>query len=192
MGGGKKESSQNVDHLGQMARALFNETSALRKEYQGQSLEALKTGGIGAQIPIIARALEASKSAASQSRQQTVDSLSRSNLAGTPFGQAILAQQEIQGNQHTADIPTQYAQSFISQIPSFITALTGQGIQGQQGAAQNEVSLYNSYNQGVSSFNNMLGGKVFDFGTQAIMGAMGGAMGGGGMTGAIKGMSGKL
>lgn len=192
MGGGKKESSQNVDQLGQMARALFNETAGLRKEYMGQSMEALKTGGIGAQIPIIARALEASKSATSQSQQMTQDSLGRSGLIGTPFGQSILAQQIMQGNQHTADIPTQYAQNFISQIPSFITALTGQGIQGQSGAAADEVSLYNSYNQGVSGFNNMLGGKVFDFGTNALMGAVGGMAGGGGMSGAMKGMAGKL
>lgn len=150
-GGGKKESSSETDYLGQYARALFNQTSPLRKEFTDQSLEALKTGGIGAQIPLIARAVEASKAQTSQNLQTTQENLAKSRLAGTPFGQAIMAGSRIAGDQATARIPTDYAQGFISQIPGFIGAMTGTAVQGQSGAAANQTQLYSSYNQGYSN-----------------------------------------
>ncbi len=186
MGGGKKENSPQTDHLGQMARALFNQTAGLRSEYLKQSEEALKTGGINAQIPIIARALEHSRQAQSQSRQTTTDNLARTGLAGTPFGQSILAQQEMTGNQQIADIPTNYAQHFISQIPAFITSMTGQGMQGQAGASQNETQLYSSYNNAygqvmptIISQGLGMAGKIAGAAAGGMMGGMGGgAMGG--------------
>lgn len=150
-GGGKKESSYETDQLGQYARALFNQTSPLRNEFTKQSLEALKTGGIGAQIPLIARALEASKAQTSRDLVTTQDDLARTRLVGTPFGQAIMAGARIAGNQATARIPTDYAQGFISQIPGFIGAMTGTAVQGQSGAAANQTQLYSSYNQGYSN-----------------------------------------
>lgn len=172
-GGGKKESSSETDYLGQYARALFNETSPLRKEFTDQSLEALKTGGIGAQIPLIARAIEASKAQTSQNLFTTFENLSKSRLAGTPFGQAIMAGSRIAGDQATARIPTDYAQSFISQIPGFIGAMTGTAVQGQSGAAANQTQLYNSYNQGYS---NILSASIPGF--QQMAGSMiGGAAG---------------
>ena len=190
MGGGKKENSSQTDDLGQYARLLFNETARLRNELTAQGLEALQTGGISARLPIIARALEASKSAASQSRQQTIDSLARSNLAGTPFGQAILAQQEIQGNQHTADIPTQYASNVIGLIPQYITALTGQGITGLGGAASAQTGLYGSYNNAYGQTTNTLASKGFSAATGALSGAATGAAVGGPWGAAIGGIAG--
>lgn len=186
MGGGKKENSPQTDQLSSMARALFNQTAGLRKEYTNQSLEALKTGGITAQIPIIARALEHSRRAQSQSRQTTTDNLARTGLVGTPFGQSILAQQEITGNQQIADIPTNYAQSFINQIPNFVSTMTGQGIQGQGQASSNEVQLYGSYNNAygqvmptIISQGLGMAGKIAGAAAGGMMGGMGGgAMGG--------------
>lgn len=150
-GGGKKENSSETDYLGQYARALFNETSPLRQEYTKQALEGLRTGGIGAQIPLIARAVEASKAQTSQDLLTTQENLNKSRLSSTPFGQAILAGTRIAGNQATARIPTDYAQGFIQQVPGYAMGLTGQAVQGQTGASSNQVGLYNSYNQGYSN-----------------------------------------
>lgn len=138
MGGGGKGSSNNTDtsaQLGQLAQTLFNETSPIRSELLGQGLEALRTGGIGAQIPMISRAIESSKSQLSQDLTGMQESLASTRLVGTPFAQHILGQGRIAGNQGIANIPTNYAQNFISQLPSFVSSLTGQGVSGMGSAA---------------------------------------------------------
>lgn len=190
MGGGKKENASQVDDLGSYARLLFNETAGLRQEFTDQGLEALQTGGINAKIPIIARALEASRGAMSRSRQTTHDSLARSNLAGTPFGQSILAQQEITGNQQIADIPTQYASNFVSLLPQYISTLTGQGVTGLGGAASAQTGLYGSYNNAYGQTTNTLASKGFDAATGAMSGAATGAMVGGPWGAVVGGLAG--
>lgn len=149
-GGGKKESSGETDQLGQYSRALFNETSPLRQQIENQGLEALKTGGIGAQIPMIARAVESSKSQLATDLQSARDDQAKYRLNGTPFGQSIIQQARIAGNQGISQIPTNYAQNFISMLPSFVSGITGMGLQGQGQAANAQTSLYGSYNNGYS------------------------------------------
>lgn len=101
-------------------------TRGLNNELLGQITEALRTGGIGAQIPIIQQSVSASNQAASDALRQTRDSLAQSGLSRTPYGQSILAGTRMQGAQQTAAIPTQIAQSFIEQAPQFSSSLMGQ------------------------------------------------------------------
>ena len=194
--GGKKSSSPEVDNLGSYARALFNETAGLRKTYEDQGLEALKTGGITAQIPLIARALEASKGQLSQDLQATNDDLARQNLAGTPFGEGIRSQARITGGQQIARIPTDYAQGFIQQLPSFLASLTGQSFGGMGNAAGAQSNIVQSRNQGFTSSLNTFVPLATSLGVGALSGGMGAGMGGGSlgtiMTGALGGMKGKL
>jgi len=112
--------------------------------YGGMLESALKGQGSAGNIPIIQQAVERSKQAASQSLAGTSDDLARSGLAGTPFGQAIMAQTQQQGNQAAARTETDMLSQLIAQVPAFlaqnattINALTGiQGPSGSIGRAQ--------------------------------------------------------
>ena len=85
--------------------------------------EALRTGGVGAQIPIIQQAVSQSRSALGTSLQQSSDELARTGLLGTPFGQRQLAGQRQAGEQQIAGIPTQGAQQLIGQAPQLVQGL---------------------------------------------------------------------
>jgi hypothetical protein len=112
--------------------------------YGGMLESALKGQGSAGNIPIIQQAVERSKQATSQTLAGTSDDLARSGLAGTPFGQAIMAQTQQQGNQAAARTETDLLSQLIAQVPAFlaqnagvINALTGiQGPSGSMGAAQ--------------------------------------------------------
>jgi hypothetical protein len=118
--------------LGGQGRRVFNQAFPTFSELQGQQLEALRTGGVGAQIPIIQRAVEAAKSAGSEALQNTEASLGANNLAGSPFGQQILAQLRQGTQQIASNIPTEMASNFINQAGQ--TSLGG--LQAAQGLGQ--------------------------------------------------------
>ena len=88
-----------------------------------QISEALRTGGVGAQIPIIQQAVSQSQAALGTSLQQSGDELARSGLAGTPFAARALGEQRRAGAQQIAGIPTQGAQQLIGQAPQIVTGL---------------------------------------------------------------------
>ena len=102
------------------------------KAFGQQETEALKTGGVNAQIPIINRAVDASRGAESSANQDTQQALARAGLADTSFGAQILGNQKMQGAQNTAAIPGNIAGQFISAVPG--TARTG--VSAASGAAQ--------------------------------------------------------
>ena len=61
----------------------------------GQATELLATGGIGARIPRIQKALESTRYGNAIGRQQLESSLAGSGLLGTPYGIAALNQADI-------------------------------------------------------------------------------------------------
>lgn len=97
------------------SKAIFGTQQPTRRILGKQTVEALKTGGIGARIPIIQRAVDASQQASARALRQTENDLTRGGLGGTPFGQSILAQQRQAGRQAAAQIPTAFAQQLIGQ-----------------------------------------------------------------------------
>lgn len=101
-------------------RQLFKSTFPTTKEFSAQQLEALKTGGIGAQIPLIQRSVEQTRMAGSDAQRKAEESLGSSNLLNTPFGQSAMAQLQQQSRLAQSRIPTDFAQAFISGIPSFV------------------------------------------------------------------------
>ena len=60
-----KQKSRAGSQLEQYAGQFFQETTPMRQELIGQFEEILKTGGAQAQVPIISKAVEASKRASS-------------------------------------------------------------------------------------------------------------------------------
>lgn len=92
-----------------MATTLFGASEPTARSVIDQLGELLRTGGVGAQIPIIQRSVEATKQATSQALASTDDSLRAAGLAGTPWGQNIKAQAQQQGAFNVAQVPTNLA-----------------------------------------------------------------------------------
>lgn len=116
-GGTTKEDSATGKGVAKAVEGFQMETSPLRSETLGQILEALKTGGVGAQIPMIQSAVSGSQRATSAALRGTSDSLAGANLTGTPFGQRTLAEAGLAGRQQTAAIPTQMAGQIAGAAP---------------------------------------------------------------------------
>lgn len=96
-----------------------------------QGAEALRTGGVGARIPIIQRAVEASKLATSNALQGTESGAAAAGVSG-PYLQSILAATREQGGLATSRIPTDDAQRLIgmvfpASVQSGSTAIAGLG-----------------------------------------------------------------
>ena len=133
-----------------LAQQLFGETYELRTTLADQMLEALQTGGIGAQIPLINRAMEASNRATGGALADIDTQLAQSGLAGTPFGEAIKAQTASEGKFESSQIPGQMMMSLMSAIPQYLQGLYGAGLQGVGSAAQAEAGNQPSDSKGYS------------------------------------------
>jgi hypothetical protein len=90
-----------------------------------QIQEALSTGGVGAQIPIINRAQEGSRQATSNALRGVDDAMGKFNLAGTPYGEALRGNVSLAGEQQTNRIPTDVAGQFIQGAMPFISGSPG-------------------------------------------------------------------
>jgi len=139
MGGGGKGGSQQFTqadpNISAFAGEVREQSRPVREEIFRQVTEALKTGGVGAQIPLITRAVESTRAATSRALAETEASLGRSRLAGTPFGQRILAETRMGGEGAAALIPTTLAQQFTSVAPNLALGSAGTVIQGLTNAA---------------------------------------------------------
>jgi len=131
---GKVDDVAEIDRLAQMAQRLFKLGKPVLKESLRQTQEALTTGGVEARIPIIQRAVEASKLASANALRSTEESLaSTPGLAGTPFASRTLADARMAAEQRTSQIPTTYAQNIIDagQPLAFGAVQAGLGGTGQ-------------------------------------------------------------
>lgn len=75
--------------------------------------EALKTGGVGAQMPIISRATEASRRATSSALSQLDEQLAATGLGRSSYGMRNRGDILLRGEQATADIGPRIAQQFV-------------------------------------------------------------------------------
>jgi hypothetical protein len=87
-------------------------------------VEDVKTGGGTAWLPAIQKAMEQSRRATSRAMTGTTESLAKTGLVGTPFGQRILAGTRLEGEQATGAVPGQVTAQLLQMLPGFIT---GQG-----------------------------------------------------------------
>lgn len=132
---GKGGTSSADNTLSQAASGVIQEGKPLRTELLGQQLEALQTGGVGAQIPIIGAAQSQSRQATARALAGITDDLARSGLARSPFGQRQLASTRLSGEAATDLIPSQVAQAFIAGAPTTGFAGIAPGISGLGTAA---------------------------------------------------------
>jgi hypothetical protein len=119
-GPGKVGSIDQIGQLSNLANSflkkmnfLFKQGKPLVAESSAQQLEALRTGGVGAKIPLIQRSVEASKQATGTALAATKDDLAAAGIGATPFGQNILAQTRMRGEQAASQIPPAIAEDVI-------------------------------------------------------------------------------
>lgn len=121
-GGGKGEQPTGSAALENFLNEYATQTRPGREELFSQITEALKTGGVGARLPIVGKAVEASRSAASETMKGTEESLARVGLSGTPWGQNVSASTRLAGNLAVSRVPTDMTARFLE---GALPALTG-------------------------------------------------------------------
>lgn len=136
MGGGGSGKTSTSTQSSPYATLLANWSDRLMKTWMpvqnqlaSQTGEALKTGGVNAQIPIISRAVDAARQGATQTEEQTRQSLARSGTSG-PEAQAILGEERMAEGDRIAGIGPGIASQFISQAPQMSQAGIGQAFSG--------------------------------------------------------------
>lgn len=117
-------------YLETASNAILTGVQPLNDEFSRQLLEGLKTGGIGAQIPIISKMMEASRRANSASTSQLGDELARTGLAGTPFGTTQVANQRREGEYKTSQIGPNFVAELLKLIPGFVGEAQKTGVGG--------------------------------------------------------------
>lgn len=143
--GGKSNLAQLK--LSNIAEALFNESTPLRRTLLTQGKEAADTGGVTSQIPLINRLIEGRRSALSTSMRDTEGRLAASGLARTPFGQSTLANLQIGGESEIADIGPKTAAEFLKMLVAPTFNQSGQVVSAASGAAGAESTVTASENQ---------------------------------------------
>lgn len=139
-GGGKGgETPSSSKALERIATQMNKEVTPLRRDYIQQLEQILRGGTSQAQLPIIQSAMESSRKATSDALRQSESSLASSGLAGTPFGEGILAQTRMSGEAGTAAIPSSLAQQLLNIIPNFSLGTGGTVVSGLQGASQGAI-----------------------------------------------------
>ena len=114
-----------------------------------KDLSSMARGGSQAQVPMIAKAVEASKQATSKATQGLDAEMARAGLSGTPFGIMMKNNARQSGSLATSQIPTNIAQQILAMIPNFILGQGQTAMGGLGGAASNSTSQANTMTQGL-------------------------------------------
>ena len=117
-----------------------------------QGTELLATGGIGARIPFIQKALESSRYGSGIARQNLEGGLAAAGLAGTPYGLAALQQADVTAGLADASVEMNAADKAIGQIAQILNlgpvvaapfaGGTSAAINAGAGAGGSEAGLY--------------------------------------------------
>lgn len=138
---GKTKTPEGVYELDRLATSLFKQTKPVRTEVLNQTEEALKTGGVNARIPIIQRAVEATRAGAGQTTQATEESLAKAGIAGTPFAERILADIRQKGALDTSTVQSNIINQIIGNAPGVAAQFLGQGIGAKTQAAGMDIQV---------------------------------------------------
>lgn len=187
MGGGGKGStpSQITANPDPAVSGFTNEVRGqsrpVREEVYSQIGEALRTGGIGARIPIIQKSVEASKSATSRAMTGLDEAFAKAGptFANSPYAQRIKGQTALAGAQSTEAIGPSIAKEFIDIAPSVALgsssqifgglgqasslglqgAIAGQSLNAQRDIAKGNqmAQIYTALIQGASGAGNSAG-----------------------------------
>ena len=143
-GMGKSTSSGKMPKvMRDIIQQAWGQISPLTETFTGQMQEALTTGGVGAQLPIIQRSEEAQRRAYAQSMQDMETQFAQSGLAGTPFAASERAALQTEGRTAVANIGPSIAAQFISGIGQFLTGQTGATMGAIPGTRQSKADAKN-------------------------------------------------
>lgn len=109
--------------LEQISGQLFTEITPLRRDLIGQMEAALRGETEGGMIPIVSRAVESARQAASRTEQATTEEMARTGLSGTPFGASILNQTKQQGEQAGWQAETDILSQLLGMVPNYTLGL---------------------------------------------------------------------
>lgn len=127
--------------LAELSKALFTESDPTRRALLGQTTEALRTGGIAAQIPMIQRMVEGTKAQSASALAGTDESLRSAGLKGTPYGQQILAKTREQGAFATGQAESEFTRWLTQLGVSGAVAGGGQGLAGLGDVAKSSAGI---------------------------------------------------
>ena len=176
MGGAptKAQSPEGVDKLLRAAESILQQSAPARKELLGQTLEALKTGGVGARIPIIQRAVEASKQATGNAMRETSGQLASRGITG-PYASSILSATREAGGQAASQIPTNIAGEMVGAAPGVIGGFTSQALGGLSSAGSMDLQRQEFNVTMFSKFMEDLKQSLQSLGSMGIGGGPGGS-----------------
>lgn len=166
-----KETNPFAGQAAGMADQFVQMGMPVQREINQQLTEALRTGGIQAQMPMITRMMDNMRLSSGKAMRATTMGLQGRRLLGTPFGENILAQQRMESENAIGQIGPQMAQWFIQQFGGNPMGQMQMGANAAVGAAGAQAPVMSSQNQAYAS---LLG----DF----MKLAMGAAKAGGGAT----------
>lgn len=126
--------------LAGMGANMVRQTRPVRDQAIKQLLEAMRTGGVKAKIPLIQQAVSRANQATSGALTQTAEQLGSRNIGGA-FASRIMAATRLAGNQQAAAVPTQVAESLIGQYMPFVGQIQSLGMGAYSTAAQSAQQL---------------------------------------------------
>lgn len=142
-GGGGSSGGRNQGFVSQPDPAISEFTNEIRgqsrpvrEETFRQVFEALRTGGIGARLPIAQRAVESSRSASSASLRELDEGFAQAGGRNNEFYQRIRALTSLAGRQETEGIPTAIAREWADIAPSLAMGSAQTVMQGLTSASQ--------------------------------------------------------
>lgn len=165
-GGGGKGGSGSKDTasskaLADISKQVWTLSKPGYQELLNQGMEAWKTGGTSASIPMVQRAVESSKVAGSQALKQAESSLASSGLAGTPYGEAILADTGLKGELAASDAGLSIGKYIMSMLPGLVTGGQSNAFQGLGTSAGVQGSIQNTNTNAATSKGNAWLGALF-------------------------------
>ena len=123
-GGGSRGSSQSGfayqpdPSISQFTSEVREQSRPVREEVFKQVFEALRTGGIGARLPIAQRGVESSRAATSATLRELDEGFAQAGGRNNEFNQRIRALTSMAGAQETEAIPTAIAREWADIAPS--------------------------------------------------------------------------
>lgn len=142
MGGSKQSGASKGQE--QRSQSLFDTWNPLQNSLAGQGNQLVQTGGIAQMIPMLTTLMNSARSGFSKSMTSLNDSLGRSRLAGTPFGQRLKSDQSMQGEQQVASVIPQFYQWFLPQVMNAMTGNSATAMQGMSAVTGAETQRGNA------------------------------------------------
>ena len=144
------------------AQNLLNQTALPRKDLMSQITDLLQSGGVGARVPVVQRAVEAQTAAAGQAATVNRQNTARAGLSGSAFDVSNQLGMNTQNASQIASIGPNMAAQIYQTAPGIISNQTAQGLQAvsmeTQRRAQNAMMQAQMLNAIRSSITGFYGG----------------------------------